>query len=304
MSLATSIKRRRVLMSSAFAAVAILIWLLWPAPKEPPAPPLPSPNGYDDFVKAGKLLDPTPPDYSRMPLEELRAYIGTNQEPLRFVRLGLTRECWKPIEYSKTYYDQHWNELSDMKKLAQLISAEGRLGQAEGRYGDAARAHLGNVSFGQLSSNGGLIIEKLVGLAIEAVGIVGLERVADRLTARETRTVIEALQASDSRSKAPAEFVARDRLWSKRVYTLGDRIRGIWQYRTLRPDRAADAKFAEKIHKIDRHRRQLMLNLAARAYELEHGKRPVRAEDLVPSVLRAVPKDPETGTNLVLNTSP
>jgi hypothetical protein len=296
-------KRRRLGLLSALAVAVVLMWFLWPAPKDIPAPPLPSPNGYDDFVKAGKLLDLAWHDYSRMSAEELRAYMRTNQEPLQLVRLGLTRECWKPLEYSKKY-ERSLNELSDMKKLAQLISAEGRLGQAEGRYGDAARAHLDNLSLGQLSSNGGLIIDKLVGLAIETTGIVGVERVADRLTAREARTVIEALQAGDSRSTAPAEFIARTRLWSKRVYSLGDRIRAMWQYRMLLPERGADALFTAKIHRTDRLRRQLMLNLAARAYELEHGKRPLRAEDLVPSVLRAVPKDPETGTNLVLSPSP
>jgi len=156
-----------------------------------------------------------------MPPEELKAYVGTNQEPLRLVRLGLTRECRVPIEYSKDYYQQHWQERSDIKKLAQLISAEGRLAEA--------------------------------------------------------------------------------RLWSKRVYSLIDRIRMMWQYRTLSPEWAMDDKFIQRAHRTDLLRRQLLLRLAARTYEVEHGKRPSRAEDLVPSVLRAIPKDPETGTNLVLN---
>jgi hypothetical protein len=236
-----------------------------------------------------------------MPPEELRAYVGTNQGPLRLVRLGLTRDCQKPIEYSKEYYRQHWTELSDMKKLAQLISAEGRLAEAEGRFGDAALSHLDNLAFGQVSPNGGLIVEKLIGLAVETMGILGIERVASRLTAHEARTVIESLHASDSRSKASDEFIARDRLWSKRVYSLAERIQVMWSYHILRPGKAADDKFIEKIHRTDRLRRQLLLNLASRVYEQEHGKRPLRAEDLVPSVLPTVPKDPETGTNLVLN---
>ena len=77
----------------------------------------------------------------------------------------------------------------------------------------------------------------------------------------------------------------------------------MWVSKSLFPDRQDDQKFTTRLLAIDRRRRQLILDLATRTYELEHGKRPLRAEDLVPSVLRAIPKDPETGTNLVLNPS-
>ncbi|HYV30078.1 MAG TPA: hypothetical protein VEO53_03045 [Candidatus Binatia bacterium] len=48
-------------------------------------------------------------------------------------------------------------------------------------------------------------------------------------------------------------------------------------------------------------RRKLLLKLAARGYELETGNRPASTLELVPSFLRAVPKDPESGTNLLLH---
>jgi competence protein ComGC len=45
--------------------------------------------------------------------------------------------------------------------------------------------------------------------------------------------------------------------------------------------------------------RQLMMDLAARAYELDRGKKPTSTTDLVPAYLKAIPQDPFTGTNLV-----
>ena len=44
---------------------------------------------------------------------------------------------------------------------------------------------------------------------------------------------------------------------------------------------------------------KLLIDLAARAYELEKGKPPTGVADLVPDYLKAVPQDPFTGTNLV-----
>jgi hypothetical protein len=42
-----------------------------------------------------------------------------------------------------------------------------------------------------------------------------------------------------------------------------------------------------------------MLDLAARAFELDKGHPPASASDLVPEYLKAVPQDPVTGTNMV-----
>jgi hypothetical protein len=42
----------------------------------------------------------------------------------------------------------------------------------------------------------------------------------------------------------------------------------------------------------------LLIQLAARAYELEKGERPKSLADLVPAYLKAIPHDPLTGTNM------
>ena len=44
--------------------------------------------------------------------------------------------------------------------------------------------------------------------------------------------------------------------------------------------------------------KQLMIDLATRAYKLEQGRHPNSPSDLVPDYLKAVPVDPTTGTNL------
>ena len=292
-------------MPCAFVAALVLIYALWPEPKVALAPPLPSPNGYDDFVKAGTLLAFTAADYRRMPKEDLEAYVSTNQEPLRLVRLGLTRECQVPMDVSWEQVRTNWEGRSGVSRLTLLIAAEGRLAELEKRFSDAARAHLDNVRFGQRSATGGRIIDKFKGVAFETIGMMGLERIVDRLdTAEVVRECITTLETADARSTPASDYINRDRQWYRKATRSSDKIRAMWVNKTLFPDRAADQALITKLHIADRRRRQLLLNLAARAYELERGKKPVRAEDLVPSVLRTLPKDPETGTNLVLNPVP
>ena len=70
-------------------------------------PPMPSPNGYDDFVKAGQTLAGNTSGYDEMSDEKLRQLVTQNVEALRLVRTGLSRECRVPIVDSQTYMGGH-----------------------------------------------------------------------------------------------------------------------------------------------------------------------------------------------------
>jgi hypothetical protein len=264
-------------------------------------PPLPSPNGYDDFVKAGAMLGPPSYDYSKMPMEELKAYVGTNQDALRLVRLGLTRECQVPTEDSADYIRRHITDLSCIKSVARLISAEGRLAEMEGRFADAARSHLENVRYGQVSANGGLIIDKLVGIAVEIhIGIVGFEQIMDKLDARQVRQAILLLEEAEDRSTPASVFITRDRQWSRKAGRWTEKLQAMWEAKTFFYARQSEQRFTSKLQTTDLRRRKLLLNLAVRVHELETGKHPQQTSDLVPGILRAIPKDPGTSADLTL----
>ena len=57
----------------------------------------------------------------------------------------------------------------------------------------------------------------------------------------------------------------------------------------------------QKFARLEADLRRMRIHLAARAYELEHGKPPVAARDLVPQYLKSVPLDPATARELPLN---
>src|SRR5258708_28931607 len=58
-----------------------------------PLPPLPSPNGYDDFVKAGQVLIGDPLYFNHTNVEALRSQVASNTEPLRLIRQGAMKSC-------------------------------------------------------------------------------------------------------------------------------------------------------------------------------------------------------------------
>src|SRR6478736_4016915 len=100
-------------------------------------PPLPVPNGYDDFVAAGKLIiGDTAPVRSfntnsgtahEMELELLRALVTTNAEAFRLFQLGLTRTCAVPLATSVTNQSRMLEHLGMIKRLAPFSIVVGRL---------------------------------------------------------------------------------------------------------------------------------------------------------------------------------
>src|ERR1035438_2703033 len=94
----------------------------------PPLPPMPRPNGYDDFIKAGEMITDSVSDYRTMNQAELRSFVTNNAEALKLVRTGLGRECRVPLDYSATN-DTNIRNLSNMKRLAFSLTAQGRLAE-------------------------------------------------------------------------------------------------------------------------------------------------------------------------------
>lgn len=254
--------------------------------------PMPNPNGYDDFVKAGQMVTGEPGNYNTMIKDELAALVATNQEVLRLARVGLGRECRAP-DYNSA---QTLPLLASLKRLALLISAEGRLAELDGRTNDAARIYVEGIRFGQKSSQGGVLIVRLVGLACEAIPTWRLEPLTNSLDAQTCREIAQALEAIDAGEEPAEETIKQEKLWSLKAFGLRAQFMALVQYKS---NRESNKKFIRRVQASTLRRRQLILNFAARAYELEKGKRASSAADLVPGYLKAIPQDPVTGTNVV-----
>src|SRR3954462_11501977 len=130
--------------------------------------PRPDPNGYDDILQAARLVTDDAGNHSSMDREELATLITTNAESLRLLRLGLSRQCAVPIESNMTNMIGFGSELAGIKRLTQLLAAEGQLRAAEGRPGDAALCDAQAIHLGNEISRG-FIIHRLVGIPCEAI---------------------------------------------------------------------------------------------------------------------------------------
>lgn len=159
------------------AGVLVFTLLTWVVPingRRSPFPPLPSPNGYDDFVQAGRLSSGKVGEFRELSYDELKELLTANSNALTLVRAGLQTRCSLPVQSYLSNFANASRDLMAQKQMAQLLAAEGRLAELDGRLSDAARSYLDAMRFGNEISRNGFVINRLVGIACSAIGSVPL----------------------------------------------------------------------------------------------------------------------------------
>ena len=267
-------------------------------PKGPARPVLPMPNGYEDLLKAAQ---PAVSDrhlaFGDASDDELKDLVNRNRVALNLARIGCARECRVTTDYgvaAEVYAAQHLPVLAQFKKLALAFRAEGELAEREGRTKDAARIYLDGIRFAQEMCRGGLLIDRLVGIATERINLDPLRRL--ELDAATCREAARALEQMEFRREPIEATWTEEKFWTSRVGSLRERI-GFQLVRIVRPKviEAPRQVSASKLAEVQTHTRQVMLQLAARAYEVEHGKYPDPPGQLVPDYLQMLPKHPVNG---------
>jgi hypothetical protein len=273
--------------------------LFWDAEPLPPVPPLPNPNGYEDLVKAGNLLANDFDNYDELSSGNLRELLDKHAEALQMAQAGLQQECRVPLHYSADS-QAHLDQLAAMKRLARAFVAEGRLAEMEKRVAAAAGYYLDTIRLGNDSSRGGIVIDELVGIAIESLGAANLQELLDQLDAKDCRETAATLETLDSQRQTWNELMQQERDWSRRTFPGIRNELGRLMSRNMMNKVYQNAE--QRFEKQQSKTRQLMIEFAARGYQLDKGHPPTSATDLVPDYLKAIPQDPVTGTNMVYPT--
>lgn len=283
----------KIVLVIAGIVLALYFFVIATAPKTI-LPPLPNPNGYDDFVRAGQMLKNTATtnDYRNWSHDELAAFVATNAEAFALAQTGLTRECMAPDMFTTNVV---FSGLARSKAITLAVTAEGWLAKSENRTNDSVQFFMDATTLGTKQSRGGVIITKLVGIACESIGREALRSWIDKLDAQKCREVSLFLAKLDA-SDEPAEItLANEKNWVRTHYSLMDRFKALVTYKQQRDvQNKAKAKFQQNTFR----RRQTIIDFAERAYELEQGHRSAKLEDLVPNYLKELPSTSISGTNV------
>jgi hypothetical protein len=285
----------------ALAAVTFLLvvgtMLVWSIGRKAAPTALPTPNGYDDLLRAGHYVTGRIDDAPDLHHDGLHALVATNAEALRLLRVGLSHRCAVPTEAQIANFANVSRDLISLKSLARVLSAEGRLGEMENRPADAARSYVDAIRLGSEMSHGGLMMNRLVGIACEGVGSIPLVKLLPKLNCEQVRPLIADLERVDDNTVPWKEVLQNENRFVRAQlgnYPAPVRlITGLWQARSMRK------ASAERHDLAAAHLRLLIVELALRAYRCDKGKGPGELTQLAPKYLQSLPRDPFSGNLLV-----
>ncbi len=290
-------------MNSKRAALGILLvviatvvaLLIWGPSGRTTEQPLPAPNGYVTLIELGRALPRESNDLDHGDEDVLRSVIKTNAATLSKLRTALRTPCRVPLQYSEKYAETHVADLAEFKKLARALQAESQVATIDSQPAVATASALDIIRLGHECSRGGVLIDMLVGVACRSLGYRELEKQIGQLNSQECQATLQELTDIEARSESADQVIHREKAWGRRTFGWRGRFGAIFMRKSLEKNYRSGAN---KLNTQQRVERLLWMDVAARAYELEQGKRPETVADLIPKYLAAAPSDPETGVAL------
>ena len=208
---------RRVLLGLAVVLSALIAMTIWAIPEPPSPPAVPDPNGYDLLVRAGRLIDPaaTPNggDIGAADPEMLRGWVDDHRRALDLADRGLVLPSGVPLQFD--YLEPSFDDLGPIRMLGRLMHAEVRALQAEGRSAEAADRAMSLVRLGPHATRNGLLLHRMLGVALERIGLDALAALIDDLEPEARAALARSLRDLDADTPPASETIALEADWAR-----------------------------------------------------------------------------------------
>jgi hypothetical protein len=261
---------------------------------------VPKPNAYELLLEAGRKLnlkDAPFLDPQETSGDTLALIISKNQTLLDSIHLDAKHESQVPLTYHRREIDAVSSNVAVVRQLGRTLMGEANFQEFKGRTEQATEASLDTLRIAALSERGGLIINSLVGIAVSGVGVGRLHQQIPLLDARQCRAIGAVVQKLEHDLQPIEDVIGRDRLWCRIAFGW----RGQAAVLADQFDGRATPGYEATIHADLRRSafyRLLIVQLAVRAFQLEHQRLPDSLDQLVPDYLSKLPTDPYDGRPL------
>ena len=278
--------------SLALAAVVVLAFTLLLVARR--TDPLPKPNGYDDFVAAGRMIVGEPWNMRTNDPISMATFAGDNTGVVTRVRAGLARESRVPVRMNPEWFGGHTRELMAVGRVGSTLRLLAWQSQAEGHLAEPIALHLDRIRLGIGAARGGLLLDYRVGTTIELEALQDIRKLTSRLGPVLCRKIIQTLPETESNREPLSSILHRDRRWT---WLASGWWRSWEDTKAMLKEVLGDddentaslARMSALEVKILEARYNLSLTLARRAFTLEQGRPPATDAELVPRYLPALP---------------
>ncbi len=166
-----------------------------------PKQQLPSPNGWDFFLQAGKARKGTPPhvdakepDRERKLLALEREYVAQNTETFRLIRQGLSHDVMRPRQEIRVGFSDD----GMLRELGRLLSYKAYVEAVDKNWESSANSGLDAMHLGAAITRGATYISALTGNGIESIGPKWVKEAVPHLTDEQLQKVVQRLEKIES----------------------------------------------------------------------------------------------------------
>jgi hypothetical protein len=259
-------------------------------------PPLPSPNGYDDLVSVVPRVAQHQTGWRTQDTSGLRALVDLNSNAVAVIRAAFSKQWAVPVSPESNYMSSMAPNLIAIRTLANSFCAEGRLAQVERRTNDALSAFMDSIQLGHKSSQGGLIIHDMVGVACKTIGAEGVRQCIGTASDEALRAVFVRLADVDRTQEPAEEVIARDRDWARSAGWLQFTWNSVISRSLLR--RIWNSLRATHL-RSEAELRLLRSDVALELFRRRRGVYPASMAELVPEFFEDVPSDPFSSAPMI-----
>ena len=269
----------------------MLIALLQPLPQVDNT--LPSPNGYDELVRIGKQFQGSAimKELAADVVDEakLDAAVPKYQAQFAAIRKALDIHSRVPIQYDQIA-DIDTNASGNLRQLAHVLSAKADATLRAGNIDESLACRADTLHLSQSICSGGLLIHYLYASADEGTATDGIYRTIESMNSDQCRAVLRQLANYDQTREDFEGIRERELVWMTKTNGWPNRM-GFLLDEMLAQGNVHMVE-SDVYRKDQAVLRLLLVEVALRAYQLDHGQLPAHLTELVPNYLSSLPDDP------------
>jgi hypothetical protein len=187
---------------------------------------------------------------------------------------------------------------SDLRQIARALYAEGRLAELKGDTDEAVTRYLDGMQLGRSMLGDGLVVDYLVGMAIEDMSAGALRRIRHNLSCVQSRALLDEIQGRFQPHPSPHPHLRLDEIWEQNNLEWQGQL-GI-VLRRFAHQAPSMSRAVVELHQRDQALLNLLAtDLALRSFQCDHSRLPQSLSELTPKYLPAELNDPFSGKPLV-----
>ncbi len=271
-------------------------WALLP-PVPPPLEALPSPNGFDDLVRAGNSLNWTAvpnADGDEATMDACQAFMRDNAAQLSLLREGLDTPCRCPFDFTMASMSGDLATDQAMRSLCRALWIEAKAATAGDCPGSAITAYLDAVRLSEKLSHGSSTNKYFVAEAIAGDTFDRITRCLTKLDPVALNRMRLGLEEFSNRREPLGAILEREWAWNRLAFGWYGRY-----FHWIDELTESDYRISEIRTRSETRSRLLTAEAAVRRHVLLQGAPPQSLASIVPEYLAWVPIDPYSNRPLV-----